>query len=85
MNKENFTIKKVTSNNKYFVKKKISHPKFILSTGPMHFKKEYLQKKYASNINVAPIINLVKKWNIEIYNQILEIVGETFIEILNSK
>ena len=83
INKKNFTIQNITSNNKYFIKKKISHPNIILSTGPMNFKKEYLQKKYASNINISPIITLVKNWNIEIYKQILEIINKTFSEILN--
>jgi hypothetical protein len=82
INEKNFTIQSVR-HNKYFIKKKISHPKFILSTGPLNFKNEYLKKKYVSNINITPIIGLVKDWNIEIYKQILEIINETFLEILN--
>lgn len=85
VNKNNFTINKVISNNKLFKKKKFPHTKIILSTGPLNLEKKYLKNKYASTIKITPIIHLVENWEIQFYSNILKLINKAFIEILDTK
>lgn len=73
-----YTINKIINNHKNFHKKKFPHTKIILSTGPRMLNKTYLKNKYASNINIEPIINLINKWDITIYKHIIKMLEKPF-------